>query len=177
MSPDMQLSEPPAVHTAMGIRRPQSAVFDAFADPTITTRFWIKDSTGPLKPGATVTWDLNAEGAQADIVVQRFEPGERLVFDWGDDDHKNTVDLKFSPWRDEGCYIEVTETGFGGDADQLAAHAADSTGGFTMALCSLKALLEHDIDLGAVTDRLPDGPGDSSDLRPAVATSTMDMTR
>ena len=55
-----------------------------------------------------------------------------------------------------GCQLEVTETGFGGDADELAAHAAYSTGGFTMVLCSLKALLEHDIGPGAVTDRLPE---------------------
>jgi len=88
-------------------------------------------------------------------VSPHLDPARRLTFDWGNDHHSNTVDVSFSPWRGSGCYVEITETGFGGDADTLAAHAADSTGGFTMALCSLKALLEHDIELQAVSDRLP----------------------
>ena len=66
--------------------------------------------------------------------------------------------------RRGGRYFEVTETGFGGDADELAAHAAYSTGGFTMVLCSLEALLEHDIGLGAVTDRLPEQPSAAKHL-------------
>ena len=83
---------------------------------------------------------MNAAGAQATVIVIHHEPGERLVFDWGDSDDMNTVDLRFSRWQSGGCYVEVTETGFKGGADILAAHAADSTGGFTMVLCSLKAL-------------------------------------
>lgn len=150
----MQLSTPPEVRTGMGIHRPPSEVFDAFVDPTKTKRFWITDSTGPLEPGGTVTWDMTADGAQAAIEVRTFQPGARLEFDWGDSEHSNTVEIEFAPWRDDGCYVEVTEHGFTGNADSLAAHAADSTSGFTMALCSLKALLEHDIELRAVADRL-----------------------
>lgn len=156
MTTEMLLTGPPEVTAGMGIRRSPGDVFNAFVDPAVTKRFWIADSTGPLSAEASVTWDLTAEGAQATVAVRRFEPGERLVFDWGDADDMNTVDLRFSPWRDDGCYVEVTVTGFGGDADALAAHAADSTGGFTMALCSLKVLLEHDIELNAVDDRLPE---------------------
>jgi hypothetical protein len=53
-------------------------------------------------------------------------------------------------------YVEVTETGLSGDGDELA-RAAASTGGFTIALCALKALLEHDLVLTAVRDRFPPG--------------------
>lgn len=66
----------------------------------------------------------------------------------------NTVEIQLTGCRDGGCHLEIMETGFDGDADTLAAHDADSTGGFTMVLCSLKALVEHDIELRAVTDRL-----------------------
>lgn len=51
--------------------------------------------------------------------------------------------------------MRVTERGLTGNGDELVARAADSTGGFTMVRCSLKALLEHDIERGAVGDRTP----------------------
>ena len=41
--------------------------------------------------------------------------------------------------------------------DRLVAHVAASDGGFTTVLCTLKALLEHDVDLTAVRDRHPAG--------------------
>jgi len=47
----------------------------------------------------------------------------------------------------------VTETGFTGTADDMAARAVDSTGGFTKVLAAVKALLEHDILLDVVADR------------------------
>lgn len=91
MSPETQLTATPEVKAGMGIHRSPGDVFEAFVDPSITRRFWINDSTGPLQPGASVRWDLTADGAQADVVVRQVEPGERLIFDWGDSDHMNTV--------------------------------------------------------------------------------------
>lgn len=154
MSNDLTLSAPPTVHATMGIRRRASEVFDAFVDPTTTKRFWIVESTGPLVPETTVTWTMNASGAEAIVTVREFEPGARLVFDWGDTDAMSRVEIQFQSTRDGHCLVDVTETGVEGSGDELAAHAADSTGGFTMVLCSLKALLEHDIELDAVVDRL-----------------------
>lgn len=156
MPTEMHLTAPPEVTTGMGIRCSPTEAFNAFADPAMTKQFWIVESSGSLTPEATVRWDMNDEGAQASLVVKRFEPGKRLVFEWGDETAMTTVDLTFSRWRGEGCYVEVNEAGFDGTADELAARVADSTGGFTMVLCSLKALLEHQIQLNAVTDRLPD---------------------
>lgn len=156
MSNDLQLSTTPTVHATMGIRWPAAEAFNAFVDPAVTKRFWIAGSTGPLEPGSTVTWTMNATGAEATVKVREFDPANRLAFDWGEDNAMSFVDFRFSDWNDGHCLVEVTETGFDGNGDELAAHAADSTGGFTMVLCSLKALLEHDIELGAVTDRLPE---------------------
>lgn len=155
----MQLTTTPMVATGMGVHRSPADTFAAFVDPALTKRFWINDSTGPLEPDTTVTWSFNASGAQAEVVVRRFDPGKRLVFDWGPTDTKFTVDIEFAPWRGAGCYVHITEVGFTGDADQLAAHATDSTSGFTLVLCSLKALLEHDLELGAVRDRDPSASG------------------
>jgi predicted RNA-binding protein with TRAM domain len=67
------------------------------------------------------------------------------------------VEFRFTPWEDGATYVQVTETGLKGDGDELVSLAAGSTGGFTIALCAAKALLEHDIVLTVVRDRFPKG--------------------
>jgi hypothetical protein len=78
----------------------------------------------------------------------------RIRFEW-DDDKPTTVEFRFVPWKDDATYVEVTETGFSGDGDEVVAGAIDSTGGFTNVLCTLKALLEHDVVLTTVLDHRP----------------------
>jgi hypothetical protein len=53
--------------------------------------------------------------------------------------------------------LPSAETGLSGDSDEVLAHVADSTGGFTIVLCTLKALLEHDIVLTIIQDAHPQG--------------------
>jgi uncharacterized protein YndB with AHSA1/START domain len=40
---------------------------------------------------------------------------------------------------------------------EIVSRVAGSTGGFSLALCALKALLEHDVVLTVVLDRYPKG--------------------
>jgi hypothetical protein len=67
------------------------------------------------------------------------------------------VEFRVVPWDDSAAYVQVTETGPSGGGDEVAARAADSTGGSTFMLCALKALLEHDIVLTVVGDAHPKG--------------------
>jgi hypothetical protein len=72
-------------------------------------------------------------------------------------DGRQTVEVRFTPWGNGTTYVEVTEDGLCGEGDEILAHATGSTGGFTIVLCALKALLEHDVILTAVLDRFPQG--------------------
>lgn len=135
------------VKVGMLIRRSPEDVFEAFADPEITTRFWFTKSSGRLEPGATVRWDWEMYGASADVVVEEIEPGRLIRFDWG-----AKVEFTFTP-HELGTYVELVESGFGDDVERVAA----STGGFTLALAAAKALLEHDVVLRVVGDRFPEG--------------------
>ena len=144
----------PNVEVSTLIRRSPAEVFAAFADPEITTRFWFTRSSGPLAPGATVRWEWEMYGVGDTVVVKEFEEPERIVLATGGGEG-TTVEFRFTP-RDEGTVVAVTESGFAGTADEVLAHVADSTGGYTTALCSAKALLEHGIELGAVRDKFPD---------------------
>ena len=157
MPENLMLSKKPTVQTGMGIRRPPHEVFRAFVDPALTTRFWFTKSSGRLERDATVEWVWEMYDASAKVHVTDIDENRRLVFDWGDGETSTTVEFQFVPWGEDGTYVRVRETGLTGDADALAARAADSTGGFTIALCAAKALLEHDIALTVVADRYPEG--------------------
>ena len=46
---DLQLKELPTTKTGMLIRKPAAAVFEAFVNPDITTKFWFTKSSGKLQ--------------------------------------------------------------------------------------------------------------------------------
>jgi uncharacterized protein YndB with AHSA1/START domain len=150
----MQLTQIPPVRVGMRIRRPPSEVFRAIIDPAVTTRFWFTKSSGKLAPGATVRWLWEMYGVSTDVSVKEFEENHRILIEWGDGDESTTVEFRLVPW-DNDTYVQVTETGFTGDGDEIVARIADSTGGFTNVLCALKALLEHDVELNVVLDHTP----------------------
>ncbi|MBC8328128.1 MAG: hypothetical protein H8E31_05200 [Planctomycetes bacterium] len=48
---------------------------------------------------------------------------------------------------DSTTLVSISERGFRGSPDEVVAQALDSTGGFTIVLAGLKALLEHQLAL------------------------------
>jgi uncharacterized protein YndB with AHSA1/START domain len=157
MSADtLRLTHIPTVNTGMLIRRPPEQVFQAFVDPAITTQFWFTTSSGKMTPGAQLRWDWEMYGVSTDVFTKEVLENSRILFDWGDD-KRTTVELRFTPRGIGATYVEVTEAELSGDGDEILTHATGSTEGFTIVLCALKALLEHDVILTAVQDRFPDG--------------------
>jgi uncharacterized protein YndB with AHSA1/START domain len=154
-----QISQPPAAKTGMLIRRPVADVFEAFVDPAVTTRFWFTRSTGKLAEGARVTWFWDMYDVSADVTVKAVEPHRRIQIEWPGQLGVTAVEWLFSPGPGGVTFVEITETGFAGTGDQLVEQVADSTGGFTLVLAGLKALLEHDVQLNLVADRHPAGLG------------------
>ncbi len=151
---DLRLSHIPTVHVGMLIHRRPEDVFQAFADPAITTRFWFTHSDGRMTPGARLRWTWEMYGVFTTVDVNAVEENRRIVFDWGDDD-PTTVEFLFTRWDGDATYVEVTESGLRGDGDAVVASVSGSTGGFTIVLCAAKALLEHDLVLTAVRDAHP----------------------
>src|SRR5438552_13824275 len=151
----MELSQPPAVRAQMLIRRPVPEVFEAFVDPAVTSRFWFTKSSGKLEAGKRVHWEWEMYGASADVDVKVVEENHRIIADWSG---YGTTELEwlFSPRGDDATFVTITNSGFTGDGDAMVANALDSQGGFTMVLCGLKALLEHNVQLNLVADYAPD---------------------
>lgn len=151
----LHLTAVPVAKTGMLIRKPAVEVFEAFADPAITTQFWFTDSSGRLEAGGKVRWDWKMYDVFADVAVKAIEPHKRILIAWGGPGEAPTdVEWTFKSHRD-GTFVEIVNSGFQGDGDSVAAQALDSMGGFSLVLAGAKALLEHDIKLNLVLDRFP----------------------
>ncbi|MGH8033267.1 MAG: SRPBCC domain-containing protein [Luteimonas sp.] len=134
-------------------------MFEAFADPAITSQFWFTRGSGRLEPGARVRWHWDMYGVASDAVVTAFEKDRHITIDWLSDTAQTSVDWRFSARADGTTFVDIVQSGFAGDADAIAAQALASTEGFTLVLAGLKALLEHGVRLNLVADRFPDGAG------------------
>ena len=152
----MQLSKVPVMKTGMLIRQPAAKVYEAFVDPAVTTKFWFTKSSGRLEVGKRVNWEWEMYGVAAGVTAKVLEPGKRIVMEWPGHKGQVTVAWTFTP-RDDGTFIEVTESGYSGSGDELVQQVTDSTQGFTLVLAAAKALLEHNVRLTLVADRYPKG--------------------
>jgi uncharacterized protein YndB with AHSA1/START domain len=91
-------------------------------------------------------------GASANVVVKDVVAGHRILLEWSGGGEPTEVEFNLLPWGDDATYVEVTESGFTGSADEIVAAVTNSAGGFSFMLSALKALLEHDIVLRVVLD-------------------------
>ena len=157
MTSSTQLTKTPSVGVGMLIRRTPHDVFEALADPAITTRFWFTKSSGRMVEGAQLTWEWEMHGTSGEVSVKEVDPKRRIRFSWEgyDPSHHTIVEFNFIPYENDTTYVRITETGFTGDADAQVARALESTAGFTFLLSSLKAALEHDITLQVTMDAHP----------------------
>ncbi len=146
----------PVAEAGMLIRRPIAEVFEAFVNPAVTSRFWFTRGSDRLAAGKEVRWDWDMYGQSANVTVKEFELNRRVLIDWGNSGSRTMVEWTFSPRGEHATMVTITNRGFKGDPDDVVKQAIGSTGGFTLVLCGLKALLEHHVDLNLIADRFPD---------------------
>lgn len=91
-------------------------------------------------------------GVSAELDVKQLEQNNRILINFDDD---TTVEWIFTP-RTEGTFVTIINAGFKGSPNEIVNQVIDSTGGFTIVLCGLKAFLEHNIILNLVSDKFPD---------------------
>jgi uncharacterized protein YndB with AHSA1/START domain len=147
---------PPVVRAQMLVRRAATVVFEALVDPAVTSRFWFSSGSGRLEEGKRVRWDWEMYGVSAQVEVKALEPNRRILIEWGGPENPTSVEWTFEPKGEDRTFVIVKNWGFRGDADAIVAAAVDSMGGFSLLLASLKAFLEHGIELKLVEDHAPD---------------------
>jgi uncharacterized protein YndB with AHSA1/START domain len=153
----LRLTHSPVMKTGMLIRRSVADVFEAFVNPDITTKFWFTKSSGRLETGKTVQWEWAMYGVSIPVTVKAVDANKRILIEWPGQNGQTTVEWLFTAREDGTTFVDITNSGFTGDGDQVVAEATDSMQGFTLVLAGLKALLEHEVQLNLVPDRYPDG--------------------
>jgi len=133
---------------SMLIRRPPGEVFASFVNPIVLRKFWLRDASGPLAPGARVRWSFLVPGAEETVVVRRFEAPNLLAFDWSGGVR---VEMSFEAFEAEATRVTVAVSGLGGEG--LLRQVANVVEGFSIVLCDLKTLLETGTSAGLVRDK------------------------
>lgn len=154
---NLQLKQVPITKTGMLIRKPIAEVFEAFINPEVTTKFWFTRSSGRLEDGKQVQWEWEMYGISIPVTVKGIEPNRRIVIAWPGYSALTTVEWTFTSQENGTTFVDITESGFTGDGDELVKQVTASTQGFTLVLAGLKAYLEHNIQLNLVADRYPNG--------------------
>lgn len=152
----LELSRVPEMKTGMLVRRPPADVFEAFVNPEVTSKFWFSRGSSRLEVGKPVKWDWEMYDMSITVKATAIEPHRRIVIEWPSYKGQTTVEWTFESLA-AGTFVNVSERGFTGTGDELVQQVTDSTGGFSLVLAGLKALLEHDIELNLVIDRFPKG--------------------
>jgi uncharacterized protein YndB with AHSA1/START domain len=147
----------PVSKTSMMIRRPAAEVYEAFVDPSVTTKFWFTKSTGRLDSSDKVRWDWEMYDVRSDVEVIELVPNERIVITWSGYKARERVEWNFTDRGDGTTYAEIENSGFAGEPDELAEQAMSASEGFAYTLAGAKAWLEHRIQLNLVPDKFPDG--------------------
>lgn len=138
----------PVVEAEMLIRRPPGEVFAAFVNPQTIRRFWLRDTSGPLAPGARVEWTFMVPGATAKVAVTAFEAPRRIAFDWAGGLH---VELRFEPFGEGATHLTAAVAGLNGK--DVLSQATNVVEGFSIVFCDLKTLLESGSSANLVRDK------------------------
>ena len=153
----MEITQTPVAKAEMLIRKPAAEVFEAFANPAITSRFWFTKGSDKLETGKQVQWDWEMYNFSVRVDVKIVTSNERIVVDWYAHGEPTTIEWTFKSLGDDSTFVSVTNSGFKGDGDQIVKTALEATEGFTFVLAGAKALLEHGVELNLVRDRFPQG--------------------
>ena len=132
----------------MLIRSPAPSVFNAFVQPALLKKFWLKQASGPLGEGAKVDWEFRVPGATETVEVIRFIESEQISFVFSDG---KTVAMRFHAKGKSSTAVDVQVKGFEGR--KAVSEAVSTTEGFAIVLCDLKSLLETGKSGGMVRDK------------------------
>ena len=135
----------PVVTTKLRIQKPAHEIFDALVDPAKMANYWFSSGSGRWEPGKTITLRYAEYGAEVDILVTEVEPGRRIVFQWAGPGDPHVVTITLGELDATSATVEVTQTGWRSDEEDLVAKLLDNKEGWVYMLTCLKAYLEFGV--------------------------------
>ncbi|MBV9079733.1 MAG: SRPBCC domain-containing protein [Elusimicrobia bacterium] len=149
----MQATEPISITASITILKPAPEVFGAILNPA---PFFIQRASAPLSEDADVLWTFAETDTAVPVRGKKIVPNELVRFEWGAaGGGRNTVEFRLQnpqelnpAARPSGPATTVTVTESGWPADEKGRAASyGNTMGWTQMICSLKAWLEHRVNL------------------------------
>lgn len=140
------------------IARPVEDVFEAVVNPSELSRYFTTGGAkGRLETGATVTWDFADFPGAFPVYVVEVEKNKRIILNWeaGDTEaepggpegsYQTQVTMRFEALEDGRTLVTISEEGWRQTPAGLKSTLSNK-GGWMQMLCSLKAWLEHGINL------------------------------
>ncbi|AZN73104.1 ATPase [Georhizobium profundi] len=136
------------------IARPIHDVFEAVANPDkLSGYFTTGGAKGRLEAGATVTWDFADFPGAFPVKVEEMDAPRRIVLRWEAADrdeagrpYDTTVTMTFAPLDGDRTLVTISEEGWLETAEGVK-NSYSNCGGWMQMLCSLKAYVEHGINL------------------------------
>ena len=144
---------------AARIARPVEQVYEAVVNPDqLSEYFTTGGARGRIEKGATVMWSYHDFPGEYPVQVIEALPNEKIVLDWQatdedgaavdkpEADYKIRVTMEFKSLEDSRTLVTISERGWRSDDAGLKSSYGKCEG-WTQMLCSLKAWIEHGINL------------------------------
>ena len=144
---------------AARIAKPVEEVYEAVVNPDhLSEYFTTGGAKGRIETGATVMWSYHDFPGEYPVQVIEAIPNEKIVLDWQatdedgaavdkpEADYKIRVTMEFKSLDDGRTLVTISERGWRSDEEGLKSSYGNCEG-WTQMLCSLKAWIEHGINL------------------------------
>lgn len=132
------------VKVELSIGKPVREVFQSVLKPV---PYFLKKASGPMKEGAEVTWEFEELPKGFPVQVRRVVPDSLIRFEWPEEGGRTTsVEFTFKPFSADITTVYISESGWPDTKEGREASYRNCQGWMHMA-CSLKAYLEHGINL------------------------------
>jgi len=131
------------------VAKPRSAVFNAVVDPKeLSSYFTTGGASGPLREGATVTWDFADFPGGFPVKVTKLVPNERIEIEWASSEggYDTHVVMTFEAVDASTTLVKISESGWHDTAKGQEA-SYQNCFGWSQMLCCLKVWVEHGINL------------------------------
>ena len=95
-------------HATIQIQKPIEEVFDGIINPEKLTKYFISESSGPLKSGKEVIWEFPEFADRFPVSEINIEVNRMISFVW---DPETVVNIRLEKLPDQSTLVRVNENG------------------------------------------------------------------
>lgn len=135
------------IRASLKMQKPLNDVFEAIVDPSKMSNYFIKNGSGRIEEGKTITWSFPEFDVEFPIRITKVDPDKYISFNWNDIDGTETkVEITLTLKEDDSTLVSVTEKSRLND-DAGIKWLQSNTEGWANFLACMKAWLEYGINL------------------------------